>query len=196
VQSRVPSETSKPHKLFGSVSRLGRHHPGSTKLPAAPKQPPCLPQRRRPPLVNSAPVEQQLGVGADGYGILVAASGVGGMAAGVSCARLARRRRVAAVTTVSCALSTVGLLLYAGTSLLAVALAIAVLTGMGIVVADVVIDVAITRAARGDVLGRIFGALEGVQVAGIVLGAVTAPALTSILGVRLALVLFGTATTV
>jgi MFS family permease len=147
-------------------------------------------------LVNSAPVEQQLGVGADGYGILVAASGVGGMAAGVSCARLARRRRVAAVTTVSCALSTVGLLLYAGTSLLAVALAIAVLTGMGIVVADVVIDVAITRAARGDVLGRIFGALEGVQVAGIVLGAVTAPALTSILGVRLALVLFGTATTV
>ncbi len=140
--------------------------------------------------------EQQLGVGADGYGILVAASGVGGMAAGVFCARLARRRTVAAVTTVSCGLSTAGLLLYAGTSLLAVAVAIAILTGVGTVVADVIIDVAITRTARGEVLGRIYGALEGIAVAGIVLGAVTAPALTSTLGVRLALVLFGTATTV
>ena len=138
---------------------------------------------------------QQLGVGADGYGLLIAASGVGGIAAGVFCARLAGRRTVAGVTTVSCGLTTAGLLLYAGTSMLAVAVAIAVLTGMSLVVAEVITDVAVTRAAPGEVLGRIYGAFDSIAVVGTVLGALTAPALTSIFGVRIALLLVGAVTT-
>lgn len=140
--------------------------------------------------------EQQLGVGADGYGLLVAGAGVGGVAAGTFCARLAGRPTVAGLTTASCGLASAGLLLYAGTSLLLVAVAISVATGAALVVADVVTDVAITRAASGSVLGRIYGAIEGISVAGTVTGALLAPALTSVLGVRSALVVFGAVTTV
>ena len=140
--------------------------------------------------------EQQLGVGADGYGLLVAAAGAGGVVAGVFGARLVGRPTVAVVTTVSCGLAGAGLLLYAGTSALSVAIAIAAVTGAAMVVADVVTDVAITRAAEGSVLGRIYGAIEGVAVAGTVLGALIAPALTSVLGVRPALVVVGAVTTV
>jgi MFS family permease len=135
--------------------------------------------------------EEQLGVGADGYGYLIAGAGAGGVAAGLFCARLAGRRAVAVVTTVSCGLSSGGLLLYAGTSLFAVALAIAVLTGMALVVSEVVTDLAITRAAPGDLLGRVYGALEGIATAGTVLGAALAPVTISAFGLEFGMLAFG-----
>ena len=104
--------------------------------------------------------EQQLGVGADGYGLLVAGAGVGGVAAGTFCAPAGRPNHRGRADDRQLRLASAGLLLYAGTSLLLVAVAISVATGAALVVADIVTDVAITRAASGSVLGRIYGAIE------------------------------------
>lgn len=140
--------------------------------------------------------EERLGVGADGYGYVIAASGVGGVVAGLVGARIAGRPRVATTITVSGGLVCLGSVLYALTTSLWLALLIAFLTGVSLVVADVVSDVAITRASAGDVLGRIYGALDGLTVAGTVLGAVVAPLVISWLGIQGGLLLFGGITTI
>ena len=135
--------------------------------------------------------DQQLGVGADGYGYLVAASGAGGVLVGAFGARLVGRPRLAATIVVTSAVACLGLAAYALTSSLALALLIAVLTGSSLVIADIVTGVAITRAAAGGVLGRIFGAVDGIAVSGTVLGALLAPAAISAVGLQGGLLLFG-----
>lgn len=135
--------------------------------------------------------EEQLGVGADGYGYLIAASGVGGVVAGTLAARLVGRPRMATTMVLSSALACVGSVGYALTGSLGIALLIAVLTGGSLVIADVVSDLAITRAAPGGVLGRIYGAVEGIADLGTVLGALLAPAAIGLVGIQGGLLLFG-----
>lgn len=98
--------------------------------------------------------EEQLGVGADGYGYLIAASGAGGVVAGVLGARLVGRPRLAATIVLTSAVVCLGSVGYALTSSLWLALIIAGVTGASLVIADIVSDLAITRAAAGAVLGR------------------------------------------
>ncbi len=91
-------------------------------------------------------------------------------------ARFVGRPRLAATIVLTSAVACLGLVGYALTSSLGLALLIAVVTGSSLVVADIVTALAITRAAAGAVLGRVFGAIEGLAVSGTVLGALRASA--------------------
>lgn len=135
--------------------------------------------------------EQQLGVGADGYGYLIAASGAGGVLVGVFGARLVGRPRLAGMVVLTSALACLGSVAYALTSSLWLALLIAVVSGSSLVIAGIVTDLAITRAAAGAVLGRIFGAINGISVSGTVLGALLAPVAIREFGLQGGLLLFG-----
>ncbi|MET0692347.1 MAG: MFS transporter [Propionibacteriaceae bacterium] len=139
--------------------------------------------------------EQQLGVGADGYGYLVAAAGAGGVLVGLLGARLVGRPRLAATIVLTSAVACFGLVGYALTSSMELALVVAVVIGASLVIADVVTSLAITRAAAGPVLGRIFGAIDGLSVSGTVLGALLAPVAIGAIGLQGALLLFGGVTT-
>lgn len=135
--------------------------------------------------------QERLGVGADGYGYLMAAAGIGGVLAGVVSGRLAGRSRVAGTMTGSAALACLGSVGYALTGSLVAALVVAGIAGASLVTADVVSDVAITRAASGDVLGRIYGGLDGLAMAGTVAGALLAPIVLAQLGLTSTLMIFG-----
>jgi MFS family permease len=140
--------------------------------------------------------EERLGQGADGYGYLIAAAGVGGTIAGALCGRLAGRPRIAGLVTLGGGILCFSMMLYVATSELVVAMAIAGVSGVAMVVADVVSDVAIVRASANELLGRIYGAFEGTGVLATVAGALIAPVVSNLLGNQRAMLLIGGVTTV
>lgn len=140
--------------------------------------------------------DERLGLKADGYGYLLGAMGLGGVLGGALSNRLAARPQVAIPMMLSSILFVGSSLLFAGTSLPVLAVVIGVLSGLGMVISDVVGEVAITRAAGPDVRGRIFGAVDGICVAAMVLGALVAPPTVSLLGLRGSLLVLGGAAVV
>ncbi|HET6625339.1 MAG TPA: MFS transporter [Nocardioidaceae bacterium] len=135
--------------------------------------------------------EERLGQGADGYGYLLGAAGLGGVLAASVSNRLAARSKVALPMVISGVVFCGGALLWAGTSMLWLALLIGVVTGFAMVVSDVVGEVAITRASSPQTRGRIFGAVDGICVGAMVLGALVAPVVIHVAGLRASLVVVG-----
>ena len=138
-------------------------------------------------------VQSRLGLSSDGYGYLLAAFGAGGVLGATVSGRLAARPRMAVPVIIAGLVFVSSQLLFAATSLTAVALAIGVVSGLGMVVSDVVSETAITRAAPGELIGRIFASYDGVCVGGMVLGALVAAPLVRSLGIRPSLVVLGLA---
>lgn len=135
--------------------------------------------------------DSRLGLGADGYGYLLGASGAGGVLGAAVSNRLAARSRIAVVLAVAGVAFVGSQFVYAGVSLPAVAIATGVVAGLGMVVSDVVSEVAITRATTNEVMGRIFGALDGIAVGAMVLGAVVAAPLVSLVGLTTSFLVLG-----
>ena len=132
-----------------------------------------------------------LGLGNAGVGYLESASGVGAVIGGVLAVGLSGTRRLAAAFAVG-ALAWGG-----GVALLGAAhgavFAVVVLAGIGL--GNSIVDVAavtlLQRSAPDAVLGRVFGALESVLIAAVGVGAVLAPVLIHVVGVRLAFAITG-----
>jgi hypothetical protein len=82
-------------------------------------------------------------------------------------------------------------LLFAGFDVVGLAIAIGVLSGLGMVVADVISETAISRTASNEVMGRIFGAYDAISVGAMVLGAFVAAPLVRSAGVRASFVILG-----
>ena len=89
--------------------------------------------------------ERRLDLGAEGYGYLLAAAGVGGLLSAVVNHRLAASSRVSAIVVGFGGLFCATQVAYARTDALVLALAITVLGGVGIVACEVVAETALAR---------------------------------------------------
>ena len=134
---------------------------------------------------------QRLGMDVDGVAFLYAAIGVGGIAAAGLAHRLSRRSEaglVLAVATVLCGLPMATIALVSEPS---VALIVLLLEGAAMIVVDVLVVTSLQRLLGADVLGRAFGTLDALIVAGILAGSVLAPILVTTVGLQAALLIGG-----
>ena len=125
-----------------------------------------------------------LSLGLSGVGFLNAAVGAGGIAGAAISALLVGRPRLAIPFGA-------GLLLWAGAlaavgvlPLPIVAVVLLALAGMGRVVMDVAGRTLLQRVAPDALLSRVFGVLEGIYMATLAVGAILAPALIALAGIR------------
>jgi len=112
--------------------------------------------------------ERQLGLGAEGYGYLLAAMGLGGLLSATVNGRLAASTRVSSIAIVAGALFCATGLVYAATHNLAMALVVTLVGGAGFVACEVVAETALARVVPGDVLGRVMGVIDAVSVAAMI----------------------------
>jgi MFS family permease len=138
--------------------------------------------------------QRQLGFGAEGYGYLLAALGLGGLLSATVNGRLAASTQVSGIAVVTGALFCATELCYAATSNLAVALVATLIGGAGFVACEVVAETALARVIPGDVLGRVMGVIHAVSVAAMIAGAVIAPLLITWTTITTSLVVLGVAT--
>jgi MFS family permease len=132
-------------------------------------------------------VAQRLGLGADGYGYLLGAAGLGGVLAAGLAGRAgeAGQRTGVLVAALLCLAVSLGLL--AVTDSLAAALVLTLIGGGGAIVVEILVETGLQRSLPEDVLGRAYGFAYPAALGGIVAGALLAPLLVGIAGVAGAL---------
>ena len=132
-----------------------------------------------------------LHIGQEGAGFLAAAIGAGGLAGSVIAVRLVGRRRLAPPLLLGLAvwgapLAIIGLVPSPVTAFLLIAVG-----GAGRAVLDVAGRTLLQRVASDEVLTRVLGILEGIEIAALALGSIAAPLLVAALGAHGALVAVG-----
>ncbi len=126
-----------------------------------------------------------------GVGYLNAALGAGGLLGGFVALVLATRGRLAADFGLGIALYGLPLVLVGAVSSTPVALVALAVIGLGNSLVDINALTIMQRVVPDEVLARALGVLEGVLLASIGLGALLAPALIEVAGVRAALIATG-----
>jgi MFS family permease len=132
-----------------------------------------------------------LDTGNAGVGWLNAVLGVGSLLGALVVTGVARRRRLATAFGVGALLWGVPIALAGLWPNFAFALVLMAVLGLGDVVFEVTSLTLLQRSADREVLGRVFGILQSIVLAGLALGSVAAPGLVSWLGPRSALVVAG-----
>ena len=125
----------------------------------------------------------RLGLHAAGYGYLLAAQGVGGIAGATLAGRLgpaARRRSTLAIALVMVAAP---LPILALTTSPAVAIVIGIVGGAGALIVEVVADTRLQQTLDEARLGTAYGFAFAASVGGIAVGGLVAPGLVSLAGV-------------
>lgn len=121
--------------------------------------------------------EESLGLGAGGYGLLLAGSGVGGLISAVVNAQLVTARRLTLVVVGTGALACGSQLVFGGTTWLALALVAAVVGGAALVSCEVIAETVLARVVPSETLGRVAGLFNASGIAAMVGGAVLASVL-------------------
>lgn len=122
--------------------------------------------------------EERLGIGPDGFGLLLAGLGVGGILMAPLVNRLAGSGRLATIITLGMIVYTLPTALLLWIEIPALAVAVQVARGAGTLVVDVLAITALQRSLAPDLLARVFGVFNALVLAAISLGAlVTAPLL-------------------
>ena len=132
-----------------------------------------------------------LGLDAAGVGLLYAAVGVGGLIGGFVALVLATGGRLARDFAIGLALFGLPLALVGGVPAAAVAVAALAVLGIGNSIVDVNALTIMQRAVPDAVLGRALGALDGLLLGSLGLGAVLAPALIALIGPEASLIAVG-----
>jgi hypothetical protein len=128
-----------------------------------------------------------LGRGEAWVGWLNTAHGVGGVVAGAAGLALLARRRLVPAILGGVGLVGVGLALAAGSASAPVTLLLLAGVGAGRVLFGVATRSLLQRAVPADVVGRVFGAVEGLAMAGLAVGSLAVPLLVAAGGPALAL---------
>ncbi len=132
-----------------------------------------------------------LDVGSSGAGILASGFGVGGLVGATIALSLASRRRLSPAMAWGLAASGVALATVGFAQELAVALLLIAAAGAARAFFDVAARTLLQRAVRDDVLARVFGLEEGLQMLGLAVGSAAAPLFVSGFGPRGAFVAAG-----
>ena len=132
-----------------------------------------------------------LGMGVDGVAFLYAAIGVGGIAAAGIAQRLSGRSEASVILAVSAVLCGLPMATLAFIRVPSVAIAVLLVEGAAMIVVDVMVVTSLQRLLGADVLGRAFGTLDSLTVAGILVGIVLAPILVAKIGLDAALLTGG-----
>jgi MFS family permease len=134
-----------------------------------------------------------LALGNDSIGWLNAAIGVGGLAGAALAARLVRMTTLGRCFVVGAAGWGVGVVAVSGVPTAAAAFGALVLVGIANAFQDAPAFVLMPRILGPDLAGRALGAFELVVMAGMGAGALAAPGLADLFGVRTSLLVLGTA---
>jgi MFS family permease len=132
-----------------------------------------------------------LGLGESGAGWLNAAWGVGGVIGGAAALALLGRGRLASGLTAGLALAGLSCVVLGAWPEPAVAIPLLILMGVGFALGETAQLTLTQRLAADDVLGRVFGVEETIEVLGLAVGSVVAAALVGLLGVDGAIVAAG-----
>ena len=132
--------------------------------------------------------EERLGLGPDGFGVLMTGLAVGGLLAAAAVNRLAGSPRLATVLILAMMLYCLPNIVLAFTSSPAVAVAAQVARGAGTLIVDVLAMTALQRAVAPDVTARVFGVFWALIVGAIALGALLAPPVVAVLGLETGIV--------
>ncbi len=132
-----------------------------------------------------------LGLGESGVGYLNSALGIGGLLGAVVALGLVGRQRLAFDFGSGLVLWGVAQALLGVWPEAALALVLLGLVGIANTLVDVAGLTLLQRSVADEVLARVFGALESLLVGTLALGAVLAPVLSSLVGIRLTFVLTG-----
>ena len=132
-----------------------------------------------------------LGMGVDGVAFLYAAIGVGGIAAAGIAQRLSGRSEAGVILAVSAVMCGLPMATLAFIRVPSVAIAVLLVEGAAMIVVDVMAVTSLQRLLGADVLGRAFGTLDSLTVAGILVGIVLAPVLVAKVGLGPALLTGG-----
>ena len=126
-----------------------------------------------------------------GVGLLYAAVGVGGLVGGFVALLLSTRGRLARDFAIGLALFGLPLAVVGGLPFAVIAVVALGVLGIGNSIVDVNALTIMQRAVPDAVLGRALGALDGLLIGGLGLGALVAPALIELVGPEAALVVTG-----
>ena len=133
---------------------------------------------------------QVLGRGQVWVGYLNTAYGAGAVAAGVLTAHLVGRRLSRSLTIALAAFSA-GLVLTAFSHAAGVIVVLVAVAGAGRAVLVVAANTMLQRAVPAQLVGRVFGLVEGLSMAGLAAGSLLTPLLVGVGGARLALIVVG-----
>ena len=136
-------------------------------------------------------VARGLGLGAQGYGYLFAAIGVGGLLGTALAGRASRGSRPRLVLAGALLAAGLPTMLLAVTHWPAAAIVLTGLTGMGALLVEIMTDTGLQRMLDEDVFGRAYGLAIPASLGGIVAGSLIAPVLATALGGSGALVAVG-----
>src|SRR5580698_5187680 len=137
------------------------------------------------------PLSVRLGTGANGYSYLLAGSALGGLLGAGLANRLSGASRLAPVIMGSICLQAVPYLLTVPVHWPALAAALQVVSGIGMIIVDVLAITSLQRDLPGDVLGRVLGVFDTVVLAGILLASLVTGVLLAHFDVNVALVAVG-----
>jgi MFS family permease len=135
--------------------------------------------------------ERLLGTGSEGVSILTAAVGAGGLAAAGLTSRLATARRPGRTLLLVMLAFSLPLASLAVIRHPALAFAVMAVEGAGNIIFDVLAITMLQRVVAAEVLGRVFGVLDSLAVAGMLAGSLVAPMVVGAVGLRWALVAAG-----
>jgi hypothetical protein len=130
-------------------------------------------------------------IGGSGASLLSAALGLGMIAGGAVTFSLVGRQRLAPVLAASAVLWGACLVLVGTIAPVALAVPLIAVGGIGYAACDVVGRTILQRVTADRMLARVLGALEGIGMIGLAIGAFVAPVIVAIAGIESALVVVG-----
>jgi predicted MFS family arabinose efflux permease len=137
------------------------------------------------------PLSIRLGTGPNGYSYLLAGAALGGVLGAALANRLSGTSRLAPVVMGAILLQTLPFLATIPVHLPALAFALQAVSGVGMIVVDVLAITCLQRDLAGDVLSRVLGVFDTLILAGILLASLAAGVLLAHAGVTVALVAVG-----
>ncbi len=137
------------------------------------------------------PISQHIGMGTQGYGYLLAGAAVGGILGALLADRLSRAKRLAPIIVGGVLVQSIPYALTAFTESAAVGIGLQVVSGVGMVLVDVVALTAIQREVSAGRLSRVLSLQDTIVLLASVLGSVGAAALLSAVPLEVSLVALG-----